>query len=330
MSHDLDNTDGVYSFADSRQDAWHQLGQSVGHLMNSDEVLEAAQLARWNVRKHRLWTEGDDGFPVQIEDRVATVRTNPVTGNTDYLGVVGKNYQVIQNEDSTDFLNALVDESGAHFETAGALRGGRETFVTMRIPGHMNFTLPDGTVDQTDLYFAALNRHDGGGAFRVITTPIRIVCRNTQTCALASARSTWSARHTPNALNALESAREALRVVFDHADAFSQEVAKMIDAELATDEAERIVREVFEVDAANTERGQDLREAHAQAVLLGLSLPTQNGLADTRYGLYNAVTEYIDHRVETRGGGHGAPAFKSIIGGYSEVKARAFDLLMVK
>lgn len=329
MAHDLDNTNGVYSFADSRSDAWHQLGQQVNHLMTAEEVLAEAQLANWNVRKHRLWTEGDDGFPVQIEDKFATVRTNPVTGNTDYLGVVGTNYQVIQNEDSTAFLNALVDESGAHFETAGALAGGRETFVTMRIPGYMNFTLPDGTVDETDLYFAAMNRHDAGGSFKVITTPVRVVCRNTQSAAIHNAKSTWSARHTANALNALEEARQSLRVVFAHADAFSQEVAKMIDAELEPERAEVFARQLFDVDGAPTERAQNIREEHAQAVLQGLRLPTMNGLQDTRYGLYNAVTEYVDHRMEIKKGVTGAPATGALMGSYAELKARAFDLLTV-
>lgn len=330
MGHDLDNTNGVYSFADSRSDAWHQLGQQVNHLMTAEEVLAEAQLANWNVRKHRIWTEGDDGFPVQIEDRQATVRTNPVTGNTDYLGVVGKGYTVIQNEDSTTFLNALVDESGAHFETAGALAGGRETFVTMRIPGHMNFVLPDGTVDTTDLYFAAMNNHIGGGAFKILTTPVRVLCRNTQSAAISSARSTWSARHTTNALNAIAQARDSLKVVFAHADAFSQEVAKMIDAELDPERAEVFARQLFDVDGAPTERAQNTREAHAQAVLQGLRLPTQNGLSETRYGLYNAVTEYVDHRMEVKKGVFGAPAQGTVTGSYSQLKERAFDLLLVK
>jgi len=58
-------------------------------------------------------------------------------------------------------LNALTDESGAVFETAGALRGGRETFVTMRLPESMAFDGIDGSKDRTDFMLAALNSHDG-------------------------------------------------------------------------------------------------------------------------------------------------------------------------
>jgi hypothetical protein len=54
----------------------------------------------------------------------ATVRDNPiVAGQIDYLGVVGTKYEPVQNESSCAVLDAITDESGAHFETAGACAG---------------------------------------------------------------------------------------------------------------------------------------------------------------------------------------------------------------
>ncbi|HEX2810520.1 MAG TPA: hypothetical protein VHN80_30525, partial [Kineosporiaceae bacterium] len=35
---------------------------------------------------------------VDAPDKAMTVRTNPVTGSTDYLGVVGRDYTPVQNE----------------------------------------------------------------------------------------------------------------------------------------------------------------------------------------------------------------------------------------
>ena len=54
MAHELDITNGVASFANSRADAWHRLGQSVGHTMTAREALAASHLADWNVRKMPL------------------------------------------------------------------------------------------------------------------------------------------------------------------------------------------------------------------------------------------------------------------------------------
>ena len=100
--------------------------------------------------------------PIPVPDMFATVRDNPiVTGQIDYLGVVGTKYEPVQNESSCAVLDAITDESGAHFETAGALRGGRETFVTMKLPKTMTFQGRDGSEDTTEWYLAALNSHDG-------------------------------------------------------------------------------------------------------------------------------------------------------------------------
>lgn len=329
MAHELDSTNGIVSFADSRTDAWHQLGQQVGHLMTAEEVLAEAYLADWNVRKNDLFTVGEDGSPVKIEDRKATVRTNPITGETDYLGVVGHGYKVIQNEESTAFLNALVDESGAHFETAGALRGGRGTFVTLRLPNYMRFNVPGSDkTDDMDLYIAALNSHDGSASYKVITTPVRIVCANTESAALSQAKSTWAVRHTTNALNAIEEARQSLSIAFTYADAFAEEMQKLIECEVDEQEAERLINSVFMVEEAETERQRNLRQDHAAGVMIGLNLETVRGFENTRYGLYNAVTEYIDHRIEL-GGERGAPAAKALWGAYADIKSRAFQTLQI-
>jgi hypothetical protein len=123
MAHELDITNGVASFANSRSDAWHRLGQSVGHTMTAREALDAAHLANWNVRKMPLVIPQepiitDDGVrtppPIAVPDMFATVRDNPiVTGQIDYLGVVGTKYEPVQNESSCAVLDAITDESGA-------------------------------------------------------------------------------------------------------------------------------------------------------------------------------------------------------------------------
>ncbi|MGO9031958.1 DUF932 domain-containing protein [Mycobacterium sp.] len=171
MAHELDITEGQVSFANSRTDHWHRLGQSVGHTMTAREALEAAHLAGWNVRKMPLQVPRSPSSttpvsphraPLAVPDFYATVRTNPINGRLDVLGVVGSKYEPVQNEASCELLDALVDQSGgAHFETAGALRDGRETFVTMKLPSTMVFDGKDGSKDRTDFYLAALNSHDG-------------------------------------------------------------------------------------------------------------------------------------------------------------------------
>jgi hypothetical protein len=105
MAHEIDINNGVASFA-SRTDVWHRLGQIVGHAMDAETALAAAHLARWDVRKMSLVVPQepvitDDGVttpaPIPVHDHFATVRTNPITGAIDVLGVVGSKYEPVQN-----------------------------------------------------------------------------------------------------------------------------------------------------------------------------------------------------------------------------------------
>ena len=335
MSHELDGTGGVTFFADSRKDAWHQLGQQLDGVMTAQEALDFAYLSRWNVRKLPAWTADEDGNMIQMTDRYATVRTNPVSGANEYLGDVGSRYEVIQNEQLVEFMDALVDESGAKYETAGSLRGGTQVFVTMRIPDYMVFTGSDGREDKTDLYIAVMNSHDGYGSLSVRVTPVRIVCANTQTAAIARTKSLWTTRHTANALKNLESVREALGINFSYADAFAEEMQKLIDREMDAMQMEQAVNAIFLVDEADTERAKNGRLDNAAQVMTGLNLETVAGFENSAYGLFNAVTEWVDHRMIVREGKDdkpaiiGAPAETLVLGGTSaqEIKDRAFAIL---
>lgn len=328
MSHEIEIVDGNAFFADSRTDAWHQLGQQIGAEMTAEEALAFAHLSNWNVRKTPAWTTDENGLIIPMKDRYATIRTNPITGDNEYLGDVGSRYQVVQNEQLVEFMDALVDESGAHFETAGSLRGGTQVFVTMKVPNYMTFTGSDGREDKTDLYIAVMNSHDGWGSLSVRVTPVRIVCANTQTAAIMNTKSVWTTRHTIGALKAVEEAREALSLNFTYADAFAEEMQKLIDREMDQMQMEKAVNAIFDVEGAKTERAKNIRSDNAVAVLTGLNLKTVMGFENTAYGLYNAVTEWVDHRMETREGVIGAPAEGLILGGaYTEIKEKAFAVL---
>jgi phage/plasmid-like protein (TIGR03299 family) len=182
MSHDLEQfPDGRTAFVTARTPAWHQLGTVTTTAMTAEQVIQAAQLAGWNVRKipvigQETLTDPATGTPTTIQmpapDRAMTVRTNPTTGATDYLGVVGTGYTPVQNEACAELLDLLIDASGGHFETAGSLHGGRRIFVTLKLPQGISVA----GFDHLDLYLALSTSHDGSTALRVDATPVRVVC----------------------------------------------------------------------------------------------------------------------------------------------------------
>jgi phage/plasmid-like protein (TIGR03299 family) len=170
MSHEIETHGTQAAAIFARQDAWHRLGTVVSDAFTAEDAMTLGHLGGWNVRKvaltaSELTTDGVD--VIDVPDHFATVRTNPFTGQPETLGVVGTKYRPIQNEEHADVLNTLVDESGAIFETAGSLRGGRQVFVTMKLPQHISVA----GVDNIEVNLAALNSHDGTGSFRLLVTP---------------------------------------------------------------------------------------------------------------------------------------------------------------
>ncbi|UJE15733.1 hypothetical protein SEA_LIGMA_80 [Gordonia phage Ligma] len=332
MAHELDQTNGVYSFADSRNDAWHQLGQQVGHLMTADEALTEANMKGWDVRKIPLRAALTDGTLVDVPDKHMTIRTNPVTREPESLGIVGNWYSPFQNEETTALLDAIRDESSAAIETAGALRGGRETFVTMKLPESMSFTAPNGTVDTTETYIAVLNSHDGSSPLRVLVTPVRIVCANTQTMALSNAASYWSIRHTTNMRGAVDEARRALGLTFRYIEAFETEVEALIAKELDEAKVRDSFAAIVEADKAETERQREGRmNTVGEMMELYRTSDTVSMWKGTAFGAYNAVTEYSDHFARTlrKDGQADQRALRTLAQSFKAdgIKSRARDVL---
>ena len=253
MAHEIETfADGTAAFVTAREDAWHRLGVVARDCLTAEQVMTTARLGGWNVRTVPLTATDltEDGVTtLSVPDHFATVRTHPVTGHPDILGVVGSGYTVVQNEEHCELLNLLVDEAGAHFETAGSLRGGRETFVTMKLPHTLTLDTGNGAehTDDVDLYLAAMSSHDGTAAWRVIVTPVRIVCANTQRMALHAAKSTYAIRHTRTARSRIAEARQALGLVWRYCEAFEHAAQTLINETLVLDEFQQVIDDLWDV-----------------------------------------------------------------------------------
>lgn len=296
MSHLLERfTDGTTGFASSDSDSWHRLGQTHPGVMTAEELMDLAKLGGWNVRK--LVQTGVDitaegATVIENPDKVMHVRTNPVTKKTDYLGTVGTTYGTIQNEDNCEALNFIAQEFGAHFETGGSLREGREVFVTMKLPDKLTLA----GVDQLDLYLAALNSHDGNSAFRILLTPVRIVCANTQQMAIEDAKACIKIRHTSGAKAKIAEIREALGLVEKYRDAFARDAEHLVQRDLSTVEFKQIIGKVWPAEAAPSKRAESIRLRRENGILeLFTSASTNDNIRDTAWAAEQSIGEWFEH-----------------------------------
>lgn len=291
MSHNIETSGDLAAFVSHRELPWHKLGTTTDQVLDVKSALDLAHLSNWNVRKSPVQTVVD-GQTILDEDHFVVVRNNPFTaGQIDALGVVGKQYQPVQNEEHGDFLNALID-ADAQIETAGSLKGGREVFVTMKAPAHISV----GGVDDVDLYISALNTHDGSKSFRVITTPVRIVCSNTQAAAIGQAVNTFSKRHTAGQGGAVARAREALDLSFKYMEDFDAEAEKLIQKSMTDRAFRKIVTDIFPVKELESELVKGRQQDRVDNIVnLFSTAPTNAAIRGTAWAGYQAFTEYLDH-----------------------------------
>jgi phage/plasmid-like protein (TIGR03299 family) len=295
MGHELEVlADGSTAFVSHRVPPWHRLGVVTTQCLNARQVISAARLAGWDVRKIPvIGMDAGSGRMVQADDKQMTVRTNPVTGGMDYLGVVGSSYVPVQNEACAELLDLLVDASGAFYETAGSLRGGRQVFITMRLPEGVRIA----GVDAVEVYLAVTTSHDGSSALRVDATPVRCCCANTQRMALRRSVGHYTFRHTTNVKARIAQARQAIGIVFDYRDAFAAEAERMLDQAVSDEAFRRLCEQIWPDpgrDAPLRTRNNHRRRA-ATLEYLFHEAPTQEGIRSTAWGSLQSVGEYLDH-----------------------------------
>lgn len=120
------------------------------------------------------------------------------------LGVVGKNYNILQNRDAFDFLDGII-AGGAKFETAGTFKKNEAaSFITVS-------TEPIKILDdKIDPYILLTNSFDGSGSVRVMFTPIRVFCSNCLALAIKSAHNKVNIRHSNSLEIRMEQAKKLL------------------------------------------------------------------------------------------------------------------------
>jgi phage/plasmid-like protein (TIGR03299 family) len=321
VAHELEQfSDGTTAVFSARQDPWHRLGTVTTDCLTAAEVMQVAYLGGWDIRTEALRTVESDAA---VPGRYATTRIHPKTGQRETLGLVGSSYRVVQNEEACQLLDLIVDETGAHYETAGSLRGGREVFVTMKLPETMRIA----DVDDVDLYLAMCTSHDASRVGRVLISPTRVICANTLRAALTDNVGEYTFRHSGDILGKLQDVRQALNLVPVYLDKFQAEAEKMIDQQLEWDQLQAISEQLWPLAEDDGESAYLKRMARERDLKhLFEDAPTQENIRGTAFGAYNAVVEWIDHYQPARGDNHRAHKVLTD-GNVTAVKERAFALL---
>lgn len=121
------------------------------------------------------------GEPVTIDPKyfIKTHAATVCNESDQTIGVVGKDYGVIQNQSGLEILdlvtNSSVSGSPIKIVSAGLVHN-FEPYIQTRLGSDARI---DGDNSETEFYAFFHNTHDGSSAMKVTFTAIRVICQNT-------------------------------------------------------------------------------------------------------------------------------------------------------
>lgn len=342
MAHNLNFNErtGRYSFFSVQEKAWHGLGQIVTDYPTSAEAIKHAGLD-YEVIKSPLYTNASNIInptdslgirdnEVNVPDYFATIRTD----NNAVLGVVGKEYHIVQNREAFSFFDAIVGGTdGILYETAGALGNGERIFITAKLPDYIRVGNGD---DVTEKYIFLTTSHDGSGSITAAFTPVRIVCQNTLNASLRNMSNVVRIRHTSGAKQRLENAHKVMGLANEFSNQLEDIFNNWAKVKVADNEVKKMIQFAL---CPNKETLQHLKAGNDEeistvfkntvedAFTYAMTSDSQqmNTTKGTLFGAYNAVTGYYQN---VRSYKDSEAKLQSIIlGGTAQLKSQeAFEI----
>ena len=301
---------GKHSFLSTKEKAWHKLGQVVDRYPTSaeaiqfaglDYIVEKRPLFTYDTENHTADPDTDIIIPeISVPNYFATVRAD----TDQVLGVVGNDYEVVQNRDAFAFFDAIVGGGdGILYETAGALGNGERIFITAKLPGYIRV----GNDDLIEKYLFLTTSHDGFGSITAAFTPIRVVCNNTLHAALNNMSNCVKIRHTESAKERLLQAHKIMGLtntmsnelngIFNrwaHVRITDKELLKLVQQAMAP--SKEVLQKVLD-DENIDEYSSRFINTVERVCEYGFTNETQQMQATkgTLFGAYNAITGYFQN-----------------------------------
>lgn len=333
MAHELSIQNGkAEMFSGSGLTPWHKLGTVVQGLATASEALALANL-NWNVIPMPVMVNGQTmPFPTD-ESSKDCFQGITRSDNGKCLGITKGRYECIQNSEAFSFFDSLVGNGKAVYDTAGALRDGKQVWLLAKVDGSIQIN-----GDEHKQYALMLTSHDGSYALQVSWVLTRVVCANTLSIALGGATQTCKIRHTANWTNKEDEARRILGLGENYFTTIQSALQGMNDKLMTTDQMADFSRLLTTVQKPAEsykswfQRSLDrttetpIRTENIRSELNRLFCAGQGNNCNSRWDALNAVTDYADHSQSLRGD-NSTRLESSLLGSGASLKQRAYDML---
>lgn len=326
MAHELSIIDGVAEMAYlvTEGACWHHLGQPVSENATREEWLTASNINSWDVLKCKSTFIDPQGVTRRVPNQLQLVRSD----NYKHLATVSEQYNVHQPKEVAEWMFNCVDQLGFEMSTMGVLFDGKKFWCQANIKQSVNIA----GVDRVDGKLLIEVANTGKDASKFIYGTTRVVCNNTLRAANREGQSILRVNHLQkfkaNEIN------EQLGL-FDLND-WADTAEKMSRIKISDDNVQDYFLKVFdlmeedETLTAEEIEANNVKALENKAIKTCFELFKGEGLGSelisakgTLWGAVNAITEYVDHKRNTRT--WDARFDSSQFGSWAKVKDRAFD-----
>lgn len=297
---------------------WHGLGQV---------LQEDASIEEWQIAAGMDWTVNSSPtqFVANGNNQIYARQNVLYRSDNNYpLSIVSDRYNPVQPKEVLEFFRDLVDENGFKIHTAGTLQGGKKLWALAETGK-----------------FAEVCKGDGVGGFLLLSTScdrtlattarfttVRVVCNNTLTAAVNKNQNTVSFSHIQKfdhlaVKQKLGNAVESFGSFMLMAQVLQRQQMNSIQS---SEFVKALVADVSQIKDPE----YDLTKNRAYRKILSLFDCEAKGLSlvgHTKWGMLNAVTEYVDHHNPSRSSD--SRLNSAWFGSGDRLKSKAVELLTV-
>ena len=265
----------------NRTNAWSRIGTNVGQEQMIENAIKRAQMD-WEVVQKPITVDG------KVYDKLVA---NTRSDNGEILGMVSNRYQVVQNTESFDMVNEMLKSGLISLEKMGELDGGRRTWLIAKMQDQKVVE------DKVTPYLIFQNSHDGSTNLRVGIAPLRIVCQNQFNVAFKNTEQQWSIRHTSNAQNRLEEAKNTILLANDYMDTFTKDAEALVNKKVDQSQYWNIMKKLYPVnDEMSDLRKERIGEELKAIRKLYVHADDLQNYRGTAWGIFNAISDYVTHK----------------------------------
>ena len=260
-----------------------QLAKTSGKKGSGQELFN--EVLNWNVvKKPVLYKNNND--KVEVAENYSMIVREDDAGTGGFpLGIVGKNYEPIQNSQMWEAMqNALYDINHT-IDNIGTLDNGGRVFIQALV---QDKAFKIGEHDMFNSYLTMWSSHNGSCSYIFADTLKRIWCSNTFNASMhGEHKFKIHIKHTKNASIRFENMHEQLDEIFDHRRKLFKEIKRISEMPISRKDAQ-----LFSLGFVGSDktRGANIAE--------DINKRFRKGIANegkTRYDMWNGITEYYTH-----------------------------------